>query len=1439
MLVLLLALAALLAPSLAGAQNDPGNQGVCAQVKLEIPQELTFERVAFEGRLRVSNDDPDIDLQNVMVELYIWDDAADADTTTTFFIQNPKVEGTMTGLPDGTGTIPSGGSAYITWLFIPTADAGGEDPRGKDYFIGGTFYAYANGGLVKYPLYPDRITVRPQPKLDIDYFLPRDVDSDDPFTLDQIEEQVPFDLGVRIKNVGYGAANNMTLASGQPRIVENTKGLLVAFRLLNSYLGNAVIPNPSLTMNFGNLPAQTTKVGRWSMVSTLMGEFTEFEASYTHASELGGQMTSLIVSLDTNFLTHTMLIAEPGFDTVPDFLADTTKDDDDLMPETIFSSEGQEFPVNTLASTGDGPPTNQDPVVRVTMANPVSGWVYTRLDDPSQGLQNVVSVRRSDGKQIAVPQNAWITKKIVRKLGQPTRVDWKLHIVDVNSTGIYDVTFQAPPPDSLPPVTTIVMQQPFYGANPLFYGTEATEFFLLATDNVSGVANTLWSIDGSPYVPAYPTRLSAEGLHTIEYYSVDRTGNAEPARQFQFVVDRTPPAIDTFNAPTSFIPMRNAAARETDALVVAKATDGQSPEVDLTIDIARGSAATPAEFDALTAVRQYKARVASGTTKLFPWNGRDTAGNIVTPGAYTIRFTAADPLGHAVAQVRSIVVAETYPSAALSASVAGEQINADIDGQIAVWQDSRNGNWDIYTYNLATSTEKRLTTETADQQRPRVSGNRVVWQDRRSGNDDIYMYDLGTNTTAAVATGSGTQSRPDIDGDYIVWRGDDTGNAEIYLKQISTGTVTQITSNVAVQDNPRIHGGTVVYEDFRTGLADIYQYDIAAGTTTQLTTAAEQQEEPDVQSGRAVWTDKRSGTREIYSKDGAAAEVNLTNDTPEQAEPDAAAAFTAFTTYAPSAGDPNIAVAFNGFSKLLLLTEDSASQRKPAADGLNVLWQDARGTGRNQIRRASLARPVADAGPDLLTSSLQPVVLDGTGSRWFQGGSPTYQWTQVAGPAATLSGATTATANFAAPLVTAETVLAFELTLTESGVPSVPDLVIVTIRPGNLPPAAEAGPAQSVTARATVTLDGRGSSDPDGDALAPTWEQLEGPSVELDRTIPMQPRFVAPDVTTPTMVLFSLRVFDGQYTSLPDKVAITVNPRVNQPPVARVASDLSVNEREAATLDGSASYDPEALPISYQWTQVSGPAVTLQGATTAKPTFTAPVVSERQEAIFRLVVRDEAAPSAPADVTVEIRNVRHLPLANAGPDRTVAENTAITLDGRASSHPDGLPYSFSWSQIAGPTVTLSNTGIAQPTFTAPRLRRNYTVTFRLIVADDLQGSVPDTVVVSITSPNRAPTVNAGADRALVASVVNPVLLTASSSDPDGDALTYRWTQISGPPVTLTNATTATARFISGTPLQPVVYTFQVVANDGGYDSNTDTVTITIQPAVPGDVFMIR
>jgi len=109
----------------------------------------------------------------------------------------------------------------------------------------------------------------------------------------------------------------------------------------------------------------------------------------------------------------------------------------------------------------------------------------------------------------------------------------------------------------------------------------------------------------------------------------------------------------------------------------------------------------------------------------------------------------------------------------------------------------------------------------------------------------------------------------------------------------------------------------------------------------------------------------------------------------------------------------------------------------------------------------------------------------------------------------------------------------------------------------------------------------------------------------------------------------------------------------------------------------------------------------------------------------------------------------------------------------------------------------------------------------------------------IPFPNKQPTANAGPDQNVTSGDV--VQLDGSaSSDPDKDELAYKWMQIAGPSVTLSDDTAVKPVFTAPAVEQETVLTFQLIVNDGSSkksaspscesgQSEPDTVGITVKP----------
>ncbi|WP_229396073.1 NosD domain-containing protein [Methanosarcina sp. DH1] len=198
-----------------------------------------------------------------------------------------------------------------------------------------------------------------------------------------------------------------------------------------------------------------------------------------------------------------------------------------------------------------------------------------------------------------------------------------------------------------------------------------------------------------------------------------------------------------------------------------------------------------------------------------------------------------------------------------------------IYGDRIVYLDDRNGPryHDIYMYNLSTSRETRITTNSSYHYNtgPEIYGDRIVWQEFRSTGSpdvldrtDIHMYNLSASKETQI-TNSGKAFYPDIYGDRIVWTDTRNGNGDIYMYDLSTSKETRITTNESHQDNPAIYGDKIVWEDSRNG-SNIYMYDLSTSTETQITADDSDQYSPDICGDKIVWKDSRNGSN-IYMYD--------------------------------------------------------------------------------------------------------------------------------------------------------------------------------------------------------------------------------------------------------------------------------------------------------------------------------------------------------------------------------------------------------------------------------------------------------------------------------------------------------------------------------------------------------------------------------------------
>ena len=538
------------------------------------------------------------------------------------------------------------------------------------------------------------------------------------------------------------------------------------------------------------------------------------------------------------------------------------------------------------------------------------------------------------------------------------------------------------------------------------------------------------------------------------------------------------------------------------------------------------------------------------------------------------------------------------------------------------------------------------------------------------------------------------------------------------------------------------------------------------------------------------------------------------------------------------------------FAAPATLGDMASEQALLAAAGANVYvaWDDV--TGRTvpdvMFRRGTelppgdLA-PVADAGPDRAADEGAIVSLDATASSDPEGAPLTYLWEQIVGPAVTIAEPSEARTTFTAPTVSADAVVVLRLVVSDGSRASTPDALTILVREiadaGDLPPLADAGPDRVAAEGSAITLDGSASSDPENGSLEFQWTQLAGPPIAFDDASDAAPTATLPAVDADTFVTVQLVVSDGTTWSAPDALTILVRDAsapANGAPIADAGADQSVTAGATVTLRGGGSMDPDGDALSYSWTQLAGPSVTLSTPASPEPSFTA---TASGVLVFALTVSDGRAASVPDAVAIAVQSADGgvaLPIADAGGDQRVDEGEATTLDGTLSSPARGGTLTYAWRQVAGPAGTLAGAASATASVTTPLVSADAVLVFELVVAEAGVSSAPDRVAVLVTdtSANAAPVANAGADRTIDVGAT-AVLDGTASADPEGRALTYTWTQIEGPAVALSGERLADPRFLAPASAAGATLAFELVVSDGNFDSAPDRVSVAVRASAQG------
>jgi beta propeller repeat protein len=272
---------------------------------------------------------------------------------------------------------------------------------------------------------------------------------------------------------------------------------------------------------------------------------------------------------------------------------------------------------------------------------------------------------------------------------------------------------------------------------------------------------------------------------------------------------------------------------------------------------------------------------------------------------------------------------------------AANQTNPSVSMDRIVWQDDRNGNWDIYGYDLLTRQEFAVCVGPGDQINPRLSGNRVVWQDNRSGDWDIYALNLLTGEEEAVCVAPGDQTDPDISGKHVVWADHRETNWHIYLWDFETRAETRLSDDFGDHLFPAICEDRVAWQDNENGDWDITLHELATGSQTKFPASGDQVR-PALSPGGLVWQDNRNGDWDICGRDlETGQEFCLSQRGSDEVKPRISFDLVVWEQAGP--GEADIYGFDLGSWELRRITLDPGDQVTPDVSNRLVVWADGRG----------------------------------------------------------------------------------------------------------------------------------------------------------------------------------------------------------------------------------------------------------------------------------------------------------------------------------------------------------------------------------------------------------------------------------------------------------------------------------------------------------------
>jgi len=611
------------------------------------------------------------------------------------------------------------------------------------------------------------------------------------------------------------------------------------------------------------------------------------------------------------------------------------------------------------------------------------------------------------------------------------------------------------------------------------------------------------------------------------------------------------------------------------------------------------------------------------------------------------------------------------------------------NGKIA-FMSKRDGFNQIYTMNPDGTSQTRISTNIAADSMPSWSPDKtkIAFASYVGGSWEIYTMNAdGTGRTRLTNNGAADfEPSWSPDKTKIAFTSNRDGTWKIYTMNADGTGQTILTNNGGLEPTWSPDGSKIAFS--RSG--DIYVINIDGSGSTNLTNFVGLDRfsswSPD--GTKIAFETTRDGNSEIYTMNADGTNpTNLSNHPGYDSDPSFSPDGTKIA-FISDRSDP-----FDG--DIFTMNSNGSGQTRLTFTGEIDIYPD----WGSQAKQPGNNDPVANAGPDKTVTEGASVTLNGSNSSDPDNDPLTYQWTILSGPpGGTISNQNSAVATYNAPTVNADSAATLQLKVNDGRGGTDTDPVNVTVKNAVAPTSLwhitqlggnDAGhsPTHSwyygqegtnnyetgnrnwgtltsvevdLTSQSAASLSFNHflSKEPFSfvDVASVLISQNGGPFTEI-WTQPLSTtgwKSVKIDLSafdgSKIRAQFKFDTIDNQFNNFEgwyiDDISIsgsTGGPG-NKIPIANAGPDQSVNEGTTVTLDGSFSFDTDGTITAYLWQQTAGPLVKFN-AVTAKPIFTAPLVSANTVLAFQLrVTDDKGATSIPDFVNITVQDVQPQPV---------------------------------------------------------------------------------------------------------------------------------------------------------------------------------------------------